>query len=72
MAVFTIDYRTATPRTSPSLSKRVWMGLQQAVTLHRTRQLLAAMDDRALSDIGVTRAQVGHAVDHPIWDAGLR
>jgi uncharacterized protein YjiS (DUF1127 family) len=33
--------------------------------LHRERHDLAALDDRALKDIGVTRADVNDALSHP-------
>jgi len=72
MTVFTASFRTASTRSSPSLSRRVWSGVQQALVTHRTRHLLAAMDDRMLSDIGVSRAEAGYEADRPIWDAGLR
>lgn len=72
MSVFTINYRTAPAQTGPSLFKRVSASLQQAFVTHQTRNLLVQMDDRALSDIGVSRAQAGYPVNRPIWDAGLR
>jgi uncharacterized protein YjiS (DUF1127 family) len=72
MSVFTINYRTAPTHTAPSLFKRVSVSLQQALATHRTQSLLVEMDDRLLADIGVSRAQAGTPVTHPIWDAGLR
>jgi len=72
MAVFTVAGRIASIYTCPSLPRRVWDGVQQALVVHRTRHLLAVMDDRMLSDIGVSRAEAGYEADRPIWDAGLR
>jgi uncharacterized protein YjiS (DUF1127 family) len=37
--------------------------------LHRQRRALAALDDRLLADIGVTRAEALAELDAPIWDA---
>lgn len=70
MAVFTITYRN--PGFSQSLLQRAWTGMHQAFAAHETRRLLAQMDDRGLSDIGVSRAEAGYEADRPIWDVGLR
>jgi uncharacterized protein YjiS (DUF1127 family) len=72
MSVFTLNYRNAAAQTFPAAVKRVWTDLQHAVAVHRTRHLLAQMDDRTLSDIGVSRAEAGYEAERPIWDAGLR
>jgi uncharacterized protein YjiS (DUF1127 family) len=72
MSVFTINYRVAPAHAAPSLFKRVAASLQQALATHRTQSLLVQMDDRALADIGLSRAQAGYPVNRPIWDAGLR
>ncbi len=72
MTVVTIPVRTASARPGLSLPQRVWAGLQQAFVIRRTRHLLAAMDDRMLSDIGVSRAEAGYEADRSVWDAGLR
>ncbi len=72
MAVVIIPVRTAHTRPGLSLLQRVWAGLHQALVIRRTRHLLAAMDDRMLSDIGVSRAEAGYEADRPIWDTGLR
>lgn len=51
----------------------LWRGgaarLSGLPALHRQRRALAALDDRLLADIGVTRAQVEAELDAPIWDA---
>ena len=72
MSVFTLNYRNASAQTFPAAVKRVWIDVRQAVAVQRTRHLLAQMDDRALSDIGLSRAEAGHEANRPIWDAGLR
>jgi uncharacterized protein YjiS (DUF1127 family) len=72
MSVFTLNYRTAPAHTAPSLFKRAVAGLQQILATHRTHSLLAQLDDRLLGDVGLTRAEAGYPVNHPIWDAGLR
>jgi uncharacterized protein YjiS (DUF1127 family) len=77
MAVFTVNFRTAAAQPGPSLVKRVWVkrvwvNLRHAVEKQQTRRLLAQMDDRQLSDIGVSRAEAGYEAERPVWDAGLR
>ncbi|WP_164658056.1 DUF1127 domain-containing protein [Tropicibacter sp. Alg240-R139] len=39
------------------------------VAVHRQRKALARMDDAALEDIGVSRAQANREASRPIWDA---
>ncbi len=39
------------------------------VAVHRQRKALARMDDTALDDIGVSRAQAHREASRPIWDA---
>jgi uncharacterized protein YjiS (DUF1127 family) len=36
--------------------------------LHRQRCALAALDDRLLADVGVTRAQALAELEAPLWD----
>lgn len=50
-------------------------GLMRAVAWLRavrqdaaTRRLLGTLDDRALSDIGVSRAQAQFEAESPVWD----
>ncbi|SLN31447.1 hypothetical protein TRL7639_01324 [Falsiruegeria litorea R37] len=43
--------------------------LAHLVALHRQRKALARMDDAALDDIGVSRAQAAREASRPIWDA---
>ena len=67
---------TFTPRVPvaavPSRLTRAWTEFNRIQLVYRTRHLLAAMDDRTLADIGVSRAEAGVELDRPIWDAGLR
>lgn len=43
--------------------------LRSAVALYRQRARLAELDDAALLDIGVTRAEAMHEAKRPFWDA---
>ena len=72
MTVFTLNYHTAPSRTAPSLFERATASFQQTRLARRTHNMLAQFDDRSLADVGLTRAEVGNPVNHPIWDAGLR
>ena len=38
------------------------------LTLWRSRQRLKSLDDRALEDIGLTRAEANAEATRPIWD----
>jgi uncharacterized protein YjiS (DUF1127 family) len=40
----------------------------QAFALHRQRQALRRLDDRALADIGISRAEAEQEAARPIWD----
>lgn len=50
----------------------VWSWLARAVEARRTRQLLATMDDRMLSDIGMNRAGARTEAGRPAWDVSNR
>jgi uncharacterized protein YjiS (DUF1127 family) len=43
--------------------------LTRAQALHRQRCALAALDDRLLDDVGLTRDQAEAEVNAPLWDA---
>lgn len=43
--------------------------LRDLLGLARQRRDLAKLDDRALADIGVTRAEADQEAARPIWDA---
>ncbi|NBZ88666.1 DUF1127 domain-containing protein [Stagnihabitans tardus] len=49
--------------------RRPWSGLVRALTLHRSRRGLAALDDHMLRDIGLTRAEAEAEAERPLWDA---
>lgn len=78
MAVITIVFR-ATPHAEHSAPSpahqgwfpRVWVRLQAALTLRRTRSLLRGMDDRMLADIGLNRSDAAREADRPLWHASL-
>jgi len=57
--------RAAAGLTALSLTSR----LTRAQALHRQRCALAALDDRLLADIGLTRAQAEAELNATIWDA---
>ena len=42
--------------------------LDAMVSLWRQRRALAALDDRALDDIGITREAARAEAAHPVWD----
>jgi uncharacterized protein YjiS (DUF1127 family) len=41
----------------------------RAAALHRQRAALRRLDDRALEDIGITRAEADAEAGRPVWDA---
>lgn len=47
----------------------LWTDLKTLHAVWRQRQTLREMDDRTLSDIGVSRAQALKEATRPIWDA---
>ena len=62
--------------TAPSLAQgRTWgrtrgraFDLGGLIALWRQRRALARLDDRALADIGVTRAEALAEAARPVWD----
>ena len=46
----------------------VWARLTLMAQARRTRRLLAEMDDRMLSDIGLSRADAHMEASRPAWD----
>jgi len=68
----TVDYPgrtqlTATPRTALPIHYRWWMTVRGWTERQRQRHALAALDDRLLADIGVTRYEVAREVAKPFW-----
>ncbi len=43
--------------------------LRRWASLHRERRALAALDDRLLDDVGITRAQADREAGRPAWNA---
>ena len=51
--------------TRTGIGRRLW----QLLGVARQRRALARLDDHALDDIGITRAQARAEAARPIWDA---
>ena len=49
-------------------ARQMWQRLLAAQAAAATRQQLAALDDRALSDIGISRAQAQFEAERPLWE----
>ncbi len=47
---------------------RAWTAFKTARKATTTRRQLASLDDRALSDIGISRAQAQFEAETPVWD----
>lgn len=60
---------TAAPRTAIAPRISVLARLAQVHAVWRQRQKLKALDDDALKDIGVTRAQARKEAARSVWDA---
>ena len=45
-----------------------WQSVRHAYRDASTRRQLAMLDDRALSDIGISRAQAQFIAESPVWD----
>ena len=56
----------------PSLAQRVLARLAAMRRARRTRRLLAEMDDRLLSDIGIGRGEALTEASRAPWDIGPR
>ena len=54
----------------PSLAQRALARLAEMRRAHRTRRLLAEMDDRLLSDIGIGRGEALMEASRAPWDTG--
>jgi uncharacterized protein YjiS (DUF1127 family) len=66
MSARSLAHHSARPR--PSL----WSRLTALLSLHTSRRRLAALDDHALRDIGLTRDQAAAESARPVWDAPER
>lgn len=59
---------TSARRCHPAPVSRLSV-VTRLATLWRQRRALARLDDRALDDIGVNRAQAEAEARRPVWDA---
>jgi uncharacterized protein YjiS (DUF1127 family) len=60
-------------RLLPAISLRVlWLHVKRWRQLARQRQQLAMLDDAALKDIGLSRADVLRESERPFWDDPLK
>ncbi|MCB2102533.1 MAG: DUF1127 domain-containing protein [Rhodobacterales bacterium] len=68
-----VDPRMISNRAAPARHRGLGglLGLVERVQVWqdriRQRRLLARLDDRMLSDIGIGRADVDHEIDKPFW-----
>lgn len=53
------------------IARSLWQRLKRWNELARQRRLLAALDDAALKDMGLSREDVFQEVDRPFWDDPL-
>ncbi len=53
---------------APSLMARVRSVMKLAWRKHRTRRMLTQMDDRMLSDLGISRAQASFEASRSMFD----
>jgi uncharacterized protein YjiS (DUF1127 family) len=54
-----------------ALAKAVWRQFKRWHELARQRRQLAALNDAALKDIGLSRADVMQETERPFWDDPL-
>lgn len=60
-------------RPLPAISlKALWLRVKRWQQLARQRQQLAMLDDAALKDIGLSRADILQESERPFWDDPLR
>ena len=72
MSTMSVQTVTTMPRPLPranSVVGRFVGALLVWQARSRERQILAAMDDHALKDIGLTRADVSREIEKPFWRA---
>lgn len=70
--IFPLRYTLAkrSGRSLPSMRlffRKAWCWLAIARQRYRTRQQLAQLDDRALQDIGLSRADACQEAEKPFW-----
>ncbi len=57
-------------RSGRAVLRQAWAVLMEMRRAHRTRRLLAEMDDRLLSDIGIGRGDALMEASRAPWDIG--
>lgn len=57
-----------TASNAPTLMQRVRKVMKLAWRKHRTRRMLTQMDDRMLSDLGISRAQASFEASRSMFD----
>jgi uncharacterized protein YjiS (DUF1127 family) len=60
---------TQISRRQPALRQGLFSGLLHLFAVRRSRNTLAALDDKALKDIGLSRSDVAEEVNRTFWDA---
>ena len=65
--VIKLRFSPARPHWQDRLA-HAWSALRAMQRAAATRRQLGALDDRALSDIGVSRAQAQFLAEAPVWD----
>ena len=66
----TTPIRFASRRSGRAVLRQAWDTLTEMRRAHRTRRLLAEMDDRLLSDIGIGRGDALMEASRAPWDIG--
>ena len=65
-------YLSLVPSRPARTGRPAWQWVIQAFQALRTRRLLAEMDDRMLSDIGISRAEARVEAMRAPWDIDLQ
>ncbi len=68
MAAHIISFPGLPTRRLSSRGRGVWPALRAMVQARQTRRQLAEMEDRLLSDIGVSRGTAREEAARPFWD----
>ena len=65
--VLKVQFTPARPSLREYLA-HAWQAFSASRRNAVTRRQLASLDDRALSDIGISRAQAQYLAEAPVWD----
>ncbi len=68
----TTQVRCVSHGSGRAIMRHVWATLLEMRRAHRTRRLLAEMDDRMLADIGVGRGDALMEASRAPWDVARR